>query len=222
MFRTDPPFENGLVQQLRADYTPDGLVELYGRFAAGQGALDRMMRRVLWKALARSVGQGLRVAAGVLFRHLETFELGDDVFIGEQACIQGRHDGRCVIGSHSWIGPQAFIDGRDLVIGEYVGWGPAARVLGSEHTGTPTDVPIIATDLAIQPVRVGDWADIGTGATILPGITIGHGAIVGAGAVVTRDVPAMAVVAGVPARVLRIRAGGRVARPNPGDDRAVE
>ena len=69
----------------------------------------------------------------------------------------------------------------------------------------PVDVPIIATDLQIKPVRIEAWADIGTNATILPGVTVGKGAIVGAGAVVTEDVPAFAIVAGVPAKVLRCR-----------------
>jgi len=66
-------------------------------------------------------------------------------------------------------------------------------------------LPAIQTDLEIKPVVVGAWADIGTNAVILPGITIGRGAIVGAGAVVTVDVPPFAIVAGVPARVLRFR-----------------
>src|SRR5690606_13912745 len=86
-----------------------------------------------------------------------------------------------------------------------VGWGPGARVLGSQHTGLPADLPIISTDLDIKPVRVGDWADIGTNAILLPGVTIGKGAIVGAGAVVVEDVPPFAIVAGVPARFLRWR-----------------
>ncbi len=52
-------------------------------------------------------------------------------------------------------------------------------------------------------VRVGDYASVGTNATVLPGLSLGEGAIVGAGAVVTKDVPAYTVVAGNPARPLR-------------------
>jgi acetyltransferase-like isoleucine patch superfamily enzyme len=75
------------------------------------------------------------------------------------------------------------------------------------HTGLPADVPIIQTDLTIQPVRIGAWADIGVNAVVLPGVTVGKGAIVGAGAVVTRNVPDFAIVAGVPARFVRWREG---------------
>jgi acetyltransferase-like isoleucine patch superfamily enzyme len=87
-------------------------------------------------------------------------------------------------------------------------------VLGSEHTGMPADVPIIATDLAIGPVRIGAWADIGVNAVILPGVTVGKGAIVGAGAVVTQDVEPFSVVAGVPARLLRRRDQVAADRPS--------
>jgi acetyltransferase-like isoleucine patch superfamily enzyme len=111
-------------------------------------------------------------------------------------------DGRCVIEAGIWIGPQSYFDARDLVIEDHVGWGPGAKVLGSEHTGLPTDIPLIQMDLLIAPVRIGSWADIGVNAIILPGITVGRGAIVGAGAVVTRDVPEFAKVAGLPARVI--------------------
>lgn len=211
--RPDPDFEIGLSESLKSSYGPGGLVELYARFAAGDGPLDVLMRRAIWRAGARRCGHGLQVGSGVGFKHLETFEIGDKVFIGAQAYIQGRFDGTTVIGNHVWIGPQSYMDARELVLEDYVGWGPGAKVLGSAHTGLPADVPIVHTDLEIKPIRVCAWADIGTNATILPGVTIGRGAIVGAGAVVTQDVPAFAIVAGVPAKFLRWRAGAPEAPP---------
>jgi acetyltransferase-like isoleucine patch superfamily enzyme len=91
---------------------------------------------------------------------------------------------------------------RDLVIEERVGWGPGAKVLGSEHTGSPAGVPLIQSDLKTSPVRIGAGADIGVNSIILPGVTVGREAIVGAGAVLTEDVPDLATVAGVPARII--------------------
>jgi acetyltransferase-like isoleucine patch superfamily enzyme len=201
----DPTFELGLVGALADAYGRPGLIELYARFALGDGMVDGMMRRVIWRALARRCGDGLSVGGGVVFRHLETFEIGADVHIGAQATIQGRFDGTCAIGDNTWIGPHAFLDARDLYIGNFVGWGPGAKALGSTHVGLPASVPVIRTDLRIRPIRIEDWADIGVNATILPGVTVGKGAIVGAGAVVVTDVPPFAVVAGVPARFLHWR-----------------
>ena len=201
----DPSYERGLAEGLRARHDRAALLDLCARFSDGESDFDRMMRRALWRALARSLGDGVRVGRGVLCTHPETFEIGRGVFIGDQALIQGRFDGTCVIGDHVWIGPQSYFDARNLVIEDHVGWGPGAKVLGSTHTATPIDVPIVATDLEIKPVRIGAWADIGVNAVILPGVTIGKGAIVGAGAVVAEDVAPFTVVAGVPARLIRRR-----------------
>src|SRR5580700_2182371 len=203
----DPSFEVDLSTHLRGSYSPSALLDQYARFANGDGELDSLMRRAIWRAVARSFGNGVRIGGGVHFRHLETFEIGDGVFIGTQAFIQGRFDGVTKIGNHVWIGPQAYFDARDLILEDYVGWGPGAKVLGSAHTGLPIDQSIIETDLEIRPVRVGAWVDIGTASILLPGVTVGKGSIVGAGAVVTRDVPPFAIVAGVPARFLRWRDG---------------
>lgn len=201
----DPDYHAELAGALKKAYGVAGLIELYGRFATGDGFADAMMRKAIWQGVVRKCGAGLQVGSGAGFKHPETFEIGSGVFIGAQAYIQGRYDGTCVIGDRVWIGPQAYFDARDLILEEFVGWGPGAKVLGSSHTAIPMDVPIIRTDLEIKPVRVGAWADIGTNATILPGVTIGKGAIVGAGAVVVSDVEPFAVVAGVPARFLRWR-----------------
>ncbi|MGO4441346.1 acyltransferase [Rhizobium sp. RAF56] len=201
----DPAYQLELAEELKRSYGTSGLIELYGRFATGDGFVDAMMRRTIWQAFARSCGSGLQVGSGAGFKHPETFEIGNGVFIGAQAYIQGRYDGTCVIGDNVWIGPQAYFDARNLILEDFVGWGPGAKVLGSSHTALPTNIPIVSTDLEIKPVRVGAWADIGTNATILPGVTIGKGAIVGAGAVVASDVEPFSVVAGVPAKFLRWR-----------------
>jgi acetyltransferase-like isoleucine patch superfamily enzyme len=203
----DPEFEVGLSVFLREKYKHDDLLALYSRFSAGDGSLDMMMRRAIWRAAARSFGNGVSIHSGVGFKHVETFDIGDGVFVGAQSFIQGRFDGTCIIGDNVWIGPQSYFDARDLVIEEYVGWGPGARLLGSTHTGVPIDVPIVQTDLKIARVTIGAWSDIGTNAVILPGVTIGKGSIVGAGSVVNKDVPSFAIVAGNPARFLRWREG---------------
>jgi acetyltransferase-like isoleucine patch superfamily enzyme len=201
----DPAGEVEFAELLRERHSREDLLALYSRFAANDSAFDASMRRIVIRALSRSCGNGVTIAPQAGFRHPETFEIGDGVFIGSQVYIQGRFDGRCVIGKKVWLGPQVYLDARDLMIGDHVGMGPGSKVLGSQHTGRPFDVPIIETDLEIKPVVIEDWADVGTNAIILPGVTVGRGAIVGAGAVVTRDVPPFAVAAGVPAKVVNSR-----------------
>ena len=201
----DPADELKESADLRATETKEQLLARYSEACYEDTAAGARARRVVLRAICKSFGNGVNVGVGVLALHPHTFEIGDAVFIGNQTFLQGRHDGRCVIGAHTWIGPQSYFDCRDMELGAYVGWGPGAKVLGSEHTAEPTDVPIIQTDLVIKPVRVGDGADIGVNAVLLPGVTVGTGAIVGAGAVVTKDVAPYAIVAGVPAKFLRSR-----------------
>jgi acetyltransferase-like isoleucine patch superfamily enzyme len=203
----DPEVELTLTADLRRMNSPDELLQLAARHALAEGEVAERMRRAVWRALSRSFGHGVRIGRGAIASHFETFDVGDGVFIGEQVFIQGRAGGRCVIGAHAWIGPQSYFDARDVVIEEYVGCGPGARLLGSQHTGRPHDVPIIQTDLEIKPTRICAWVDIGVNAVVLPGVTVGKGAIVGAGAVVTHDVEPFSIVAGVPARFLRWREG---------------
>jgi acetyltransferase-like isoleucine patch superfamily enzyme len=203
--RPDPPFETGLSRYLVETYGPAGLVELYGRFVTGAGELDGLLRRAIWRALARRCGAGLIVDPGARFRHPETFIIGPGVFMGANTIVQGRFDGRFRVGKRAWIGPQCFLDARDLVIGESAGVGPGVRVLGATHVGVPLDVPLIATNQRIAPVHIGATASIGVGAIILPGVRIGAGAVVGAGSLVTRNVRPRAVVAGTPATFVRWR-----------------
>jgi acetyltransferase-like isoleucine patch superfamily enzyme len=201
----DPQWEHEFAAWLKSTRTRDELLALFSQYRSGDASFDAFMRKVLMRAICKSVGNDLQVGPAVVLKHPETMEFGHSVFIGSQAMIQGRFDGTCKIGNHVWIGPQAYFDARNLVLEDYVGWGPGAKVLGSSHTGVPLEAAIITTSLVIKPVVVGYGADIGMNASLLPGIHVGANAIVGAGSVVTHDVPEYAVVAGCPARVLYFR-----------------
>jgi len=100
-----------------------------------------------------------------------------------------------VIGDDSIIGFGVFLDGRDkLIIGNHVDIASQAMIYNSEHDIHSNDMKAIS-----EPVIINDYVFIGPRAIILPGVTIGKGAVVAAGAVVTKDVPEMTIVAGVPA-----------------------
>lgn len=205
----DPGHETKLAAHLRPTMTPAAIAELYGRFSDGLGAFDAMMRRVVWRALARSFGDGVTIAPRASFRHLERVSIGSGVFIGEAAILQGHFHGDCRIGDRVWIGPLAFLDARALVLEHSNAIGPGAKVLTAGHCGLPPEAAVIATEQEVGPVHIGVGADIGVGAVVLPGCRIGRGVIVGAGAVVTRDIPDQAVATGAPARAIRLRGQAR-------------
>ncbi len=143
---------------------------------------------------------------GVLVFHPETISIGDDVYIGHNSILKGYYTNRFTIGSGTWIGQQGFFHSAGgLTIGKNVGIGPAVKILTSHHHESGRGVPVLHAPLDFAPVLIDDDADLGLGSIVLPGVTVGRGAVVGAGAVVTRDVPPYAVVAGVPARILRMR-----------------
>ncbi len=83
--------------------------------------------------------------------------------------------------------------GDDCLIGQQVVIATLNHDLDPERRG----------NMFPAPVKIGNKVWIGAHATILPGVTIGDGAVVGAGAVVTKDVPENAVVAGVPAKIIK-------------------
>lgn len=125
--------------------------------------------------------------------------VGDETKLGTFVEIQGgAHVGaRCKISSHSFI-----CEGVTLEDDVFIGHGVMFTNDKYPRATTTEGRPQGSTDWTVEPTRVGKGASIGSNATILCGISIGARAIVGAGAVVTKDVPAGAIVAGVPARIL--------------------
>lgn len=111
------------------------------------------------------------------------------------------------IGVHSRIGRGSQINASGgISIGNYVRMGPLVMVTSTNHQFTDPDIPIKQQGVSKAPVVLADNVWIGGNVSILPGVTIGEGAVVAAGAVVTKDVPPMAVVGGVPAKVIKYRA----------------
>lgn len=154
----------------------------------------------------RSLGSDCVFEPGVLVFHPENISLGRNVYVGHQAILKGYHRNQLVIEDETFIGQQVFMHaGGGIHIGRRVGIGPGVKILTSQHRDGGRDVPVLDSPIDFAPVVIEEGADLGVGAIVLPGITIGRGAVVGAGAVVTRNVPAYAVVAGSPARILRHR-----------------
>jgi UDP-2-acetamido-3-amino-2,3-dideoxy-glucuronate N-acetyltransferase len=125
-------------------------------------------------------------------------KIGEDTRIGAFVEIQrGVRVGRaCKISSHSFICEGVVIE-DEVFVGHGVIFTndryPRATVAGR---------PQQSGDWMVVPTHIGRGASIGSRAVLLCGITVGEQALVGAGAVVTRDVPAHAIVVGVPARVV--------------------
>jgi acetyltransferase-like isoleucine patch superfamily enzyme len=116
------------------------------------------------------------------------------------------HEGVVDIGAKTVLGQECTISayqhvsiGRECVIADRV------MLIDFDHGVVESDRPVRLQGIYKRDVRVGNNVWIGYGACILRGVTVGDNAIIGTNAVVTRDVPANAVVGGVPARVIRMR-----------------
>ena len=133
--------------------------------------------------------------------------------IGDGTCVRPRCSLHCQ-GSRLAIGPDCFLNknvrlgadgGGSVSLGAQVMIGPNVVIDPSRHNHDRLDLPMRQQGLSYADIVIEDDVWIGANAVILQGVTVGRGAIVGAGAVVTADVPPLAVVAGVPARIINHR-----------------
>jgi acetyltransferase-like isoleucine patch superfamily enzyme len=130
---------------------------------------------------------------------------GPWVWIGRGTKIRC-HEGEVRIGAKTVLGEDCTISAYQHVsIGEQCIIADRVMLIDFDHNVAEVERPIRVQGIYKRDVRVGNNVWIGYGAQILRGVTVGDNSIVGASAVVSRDVPANAVVAGTPARVIRMR-----------------
>lgn len=146
--------------------------------------LDLMLppfRNILLKVLLKKFGANSWVDYGCFIRYPWTCSIGAGTIINNGCKFYGSYH----------------VPGIEVVIGSHCGIAPNVQIYTAGHDYSSLELGDTAGSVVI-----GNYVWVGGGAIVLPGVTIGEGAIVGAGAVVNRDVPACAIVAGVPAKVI--------------------
>ena len=152
------------------------------------------------------LGQNVRLAQ---FVNLYGCTIGDDTKLGTFVEIQKHASvgSRCKISSHTFI-----CEGVTIEDNVFIGHGVV--FINDSYPRATTDGQLqTEADWKVERTVVKQGASIGSGATILSKVTIGANAIVGAGSVVTKDVPPNTIVAGNPARVLRVLSPAGSGRP---------
>ena len=148
------------------------------------------------------LGEGVKLSR---FINLYGCQVGDNTKIGAFVEVQKNASigKNCKISSHTFV-----CEGVTIEDNVFIGHGVMFINDSYPRATSPNGELQTEKDWTVEPTLVRKGASIGSGATILANVTIGEHALVGAGSVVTRDVPAFAVVAGNPARVLRFATPG--------------
>lgn len=143
-------------------------------------------RRFCYRLAGMKIGAGSTIHMAARIYDPRHIVIGEDTLIGEYATLDGRRQLKDSRGG--------------LTIGNHVDIASGVMIWTSEH-----DLKSATMAAVEEPVVIEDYVFIGPRAIILPGVTIGRGAVVAAGAVVTKDVPPMTIVGGVPAKELNKR-----------------
>jgi acetyltransferase-like isoleucine patch superfamily enzyme len=177
----------------------------------------RLLVRLARRRWLTRTGRRLRLDGVVFIGPKVTIEIGRKasvrlgrwVWIGKGTKIRC-HEGEVRIGAKTVMGEECTISAYQHVsIGEQCVVADRVMLIDFDHNVAEVERPIRVQGIYKRDVRVGNNVWIGYGAQILRGVTVGDNAIIGASAVVSKDVPANAVVAGVPARVIRMREAPR-------------
>jgi acetyltransferase-like isoleucine patch superfamily enzyme len=164
-------------------------------------------------------GRGLQLQTG----KDASISFGKFVWIGDGTKIRC-HEGRVEIGDKTVMGQECTISAyRRVRIGEQCVIADRTMFIDFDHGVVEVERPIRQQGIYMEDVIVGSNVWIGYGACVLRGVSVGDNSVIGTNSVVTKDVPANAVVGGVPARILRMReAPEHLAWPDPVEPKAGE
>lgn len=177
----------------------------------------RLAVRYLWRRLLTPAGWRWRTEGMVFFGRKLAIQIepgaevrfGRFTWIGDGTKIRC-HQGRVEIGEKTVFGQECTISAYQYVrIGAQCVIADRAMFIDFDHGVVEVERPIRVQGIYKRDVVVGSNVWIGYNACILRGVRIGDNSIIGTNAVVTKDVPANAVVAGVPAKVVRMREAPR-------------
>jgi acetyltransferase-like isoleucine patch superfamily enzyme len=201
MRRAPPPREGGPLALLRFMRRTGMLNGKYARLLLRLGWWRLRLRRRLRLDGLAFIGPRCTLEVG----RKATLEIGRWAWLGHGCKIRS-HEGAVSIGAKTVLGQECTISsfqhvsiGRECVVADRV------MLIDFDHGMVEVERPIRLQGIYKRDVRVGHNVWIGYGACVLRGVTVGDNAVIGSGAVVTRDVPANAVVGGVPARIIRMR-----------------
>lgn len=172
------------------------------------GAIGRRLRGGYYGLRFCSAGRDISIGLRTEMRCPKNISVGDHFNVDAGCFFSACGDGNLIIGNSFGAngGVRVIADcGGSITIGDDVIVGPNVVIRASNHRFADIERPIRQQGHVAQTVRVGSDVWIGANAVILPGVVIGNHAVVAAGAVVSRDVPEYAIVAGVPAQVMRDR-----------------
>jgi acetyltransferase-like isoleucine patch superfamily enzyme len=198
------------------------------RFARRNGMLTpkyaRLLWRYAWRRCLTPAGWRWQTDGPVFFgRRLQlqiapgaTVRFGRFVWVGDGTKIRC-HEGTVAIGAKTVLGQECTISAyRHVRIGEQCVIADRAMFIDFDHGIVEVERPIRQQGIYKRDVVIGSNVWVGYGACFLRGVSVGDNSVVGTSAVVARDVPANAVVGGIPARVLRMRDAPRELRwPEP-------
>ena len=170
------------------------------------GRTGTALRRA-WFSRRFAQSADLHIGVGCQFVAPSAMRFSGTSLISDR-CYFNADGGSIEVGDWTAFNRDAHINascGGTIAIGANCPIGPGVVMRTANHRFSRVDVLIQHQGHEPADITIEDDCWIGANVVIIGGVRIGRGAIVGAGAVVTRDVPSMAIAAGVPARIINYR-----------------